>query len=299
MSKALLICPSSRPAVAELSQTVPLAAAPLLGENLVEYWLSHLALAGTKEVRILADDRPEQIVKVAGDGARWGLKVQVTAESRELSVAQAQIKYAREFPATEKHLTMVLDHFPGAPQWPLFPSHANLFSALTNWMPKAKTVDRVGVREAQPGIWLGLHAQISSEAQLRAPCWIGHYVYIGAGAVVGPMAIIEDRSFVEAGAEIVSSVIGPDTFVGRLAALRKSFAFGSTLVNWETDSVTHVLDAFLLCGLKRAPNAKASEKFLRRLFDLLFTEPQPQEDALQSIKTIETIGPINRQGGTT
>jgi NDP-sugar pyrophosphorylase family protein len=299
MSKALLICPSTRAGVPELSRTTPLAAAPLLGESLLEYWLSHLALAGVKEVRILADDRPEQISKVAGDGARWGLKVEVTPEVREFTPAQAQIKYASEFPATGQNLIAVIDHFPGAQQWPLFTNHVDLFTALMLWMPRAKTMDRVGVREVRPGIWLGLHAQVSPDAQLRGPCWIGQHVYVGAHTVVGPNAIIEDRSFLEAGAEIVHSVIGPDTFVGRLAALQKSFAWGSTLVNWETDSVIQVPDAFLLCGLKRAPNAKSSEKFLYRLFDLLFTEPQPQVDPLDTIKTIETIKPINEQGGAT
>lgn len=299
MSKALLICPSAREAVAELSQATPLAVTPLLGQSLVEYWLSYLASAGVKEVRILAADRPEHVSKLVRDGARWGLKVEVTPESRELTAAQAQIKYASEFPATAQNFITVLDHFPGASQCPLFTSHANLFSALAQWMPKAKTVDRVGVREVQPGIWLGLHAQVSPEAQLRAPCWIGQHVYIGARAMVGPTAIIEDRSFIEAGAEIIRSAIGPDTFVGRLAALQKSFAWGSTLVNWETASVTRVPDAFLLCGLKRSTNAKSSEKFLRRLFDLLFTEPQPQVDALETIKTIETIKPMNEQGGLT
>jgi NDP-sugar pyrophosphorylase family protein len=285
--------------VPELSQTAPLAATPLLGESLVEYWLSHLALAGVKEVRILADDRPELISKVAGDGARWGLKVEVTPEVRELTPAQAQIKYASELPATGQNLIAVLDYFPGAQQWPLFTSHVDLFTALMLWMPKAKTMDRVGVREVRPGIWLGLHAQVSPDAQLRAPCWIGQHVHVGARAVIGPNAVIEDRSFIEAGAEIVNSVIGPDTFVGRLAALQKSFAWGSTLVNWETDSVIQVPDAFLLCGLKRAASARSSEKFLHRLFDLLFTEPQPQVDGLESMNTIETIKPINGQGGAT
>ncbi|HLX71911.1 MAG TPA: hypothetical protein VKV04_20025 [Verrucomicrobiae bacterium] len=293
MSKALLICPSQRSGVPELSQTAPLAATPLLGQSLVEYWLSHLALAGVKEVRILADDRPEQISKVAGNGARWGIKVEVTPELRELTAAQAQIKYASEFPATGQNLIAVLDHFPGAQEWPLFTSHADFFVAMMRWLPKAKTMDRVGVRELRPGIWIGLHAQVSPEAQLRAPCWIGQHVYVGARATVGPNAAIEDRSFVESGAEIVNSLIGTDTFVGRLAALQKSFAWGNTLVNWETDSVIQVPDAFLLCGLKRAANAKSSEKFLRRMFDLLFTEPQPEVDALESIK------PINGQGGAT
>jgi len=283
MSKALLICPSARSAVTELSQTTPLAAAPLLGESLVEYWLTHLALSGVKDVRILADDRPEYISNLVANGARWGLTVEVTPEARELSVAQAAIKYVREFPATAPNAITMMDHFPGAPQFPLFNDHAGLFTGLMEWMPKAKTIDRVGMKEVQPGIWIGLHAQVSPEAKLRGPCWIGQHTYVGAGAVIGPMAVIEDRSFIEAGAEIVSSVIGPETFVGRLATLQKSFAYGNTLVNWETESVTQVADAFLLCGLRRPVNGKASEKLLRRLLDLLFADQRPSVDPLETI----------------
>src|SRR6185437_15669805 len=120
MSKALLICPSERPAVAELSRLAPLAAAPFLGETLLEYWLTHLALGGFKEVHILADDRPDEIRRVVGTGARWGLKVEVTNEVRELTAAQAQIKYAAELPATGQSHVYVLEYFPGEPDAPLF-----------------------------------------------------------------------------------------------------------------------------------------------------------------------------------
>src|SRR4029077_6558508 len=101
----VLICPSARPTV-HLASFAPLAAIPLLGECLVEYWLTHLARSGVREVKILAGDRPEQIATIAGDGTRWGLKVEIIAESRELTPSQVQIKYASDRNA-------VLDHFPG------------------------------------------------------------------------------------------------------------------------------------------------------------------------------------------
>jgi NDP-sugar pyrophosphorylase family protein len=283
MTKALLICPSDRPAVNQLSRLSPLAAAPLLGESLLEYWLTHLALAGVTEVRILANDRPGEISKIAANGARWGLKVEVTTEARELTAAQAQIKYAADFPVTASDQIFVLDHFPRESDSPIFASYADLFAALVRWMPRANTIDRVGVREIQPGVWVGRHAHVSPEAQLCAPCWIGNHVFVGPKCVIGPNAILEDRSFVEGGAEIVNSVIGPDTFVGKLAALRQSFAWGNALVNWKSDSVTQVQDAFLMCALRRQANAKSSEKFLHRLFELLFTEPRPEVDPLETI----------------
>jgi NDP-sugar pyrophosphorylase family protein len=285
MSKALLICPSERPAVTELSRLSPLAAMPLLGQSLLEYWLTHLALAGFKEVHILADDRPELISKIAGTGARWGLKVEVTAEVRELTVAQAQIKYAAELPASAPASITVLEHFPGEPDCPLFTSYSNFFAGLARWMPKAKTIDRVGVTEVQPGIWIGRHAHVSPQAQLHAPCWIGRNAIVGANCVIGPMAVLEDRAFVEGGAEIVNSIVGPDTFVGKLAALRRSLALGNTLVNWQTNSVAQITDAFLMCGLRRQPT---SEKFLRRVLELLFSEPRPDVGSLET-DPLETI----------
>lgn len=289
MSKALLICPSERPAVAELSRVAPLAAVPLLGQSLLEYWLTHLALGGSKEVHVLANDRPEYIKKLIGNGARWGVKVEVTAEVRELTAAQAQIKYAAEAPATAANSIVVLEHFPGEPDCPLFDSYSNFFAGLARWMPKAKMIDRVGVREIQPGIWIGRHAQVSPEAQLNAPCWIGQHTFVGANCVIGPMAILEDRSFVEGGAEIVNSIIGPDTFVGKLAALRRSLALGNMLVNWQTNSLAQITDAFLMCALRRQPT---SEKFLRRVLELLFSEPKPESGPLAT----DPLESINQQG---
>ena len=280
MSKALLICPSDRPAVAEFSRLGPLAAAPLLGQSLLEYWLTHFALAGINEVHLLADDRPEEIRKLVGNGGRWGLKIDVTEEVRELPAAQAQIKYAAEFDSSAPHNVSVLDHFPGEPNSPIFSSYANLYAGIVRWMPRANTIDRMGFREVHPGIWIGRHAHVSPDAQLCAPCWIGQHVFVGAKSVIGPNAVLEDRSFVEGGAEIASSVIGSDTFVGKLAALRQSFAWGNTLVNWQNESMTQVSDAFLMCALKRQPK---SEKFLSRLFELLFAEPKPGVDPLETV----------------
>src|SRR2546430_7133620 len=146
--KVLLICPSEQPAVRLLGQTAPLAAMPLLGQSLVEYWLTELACSGIKEVLILCDDRPEQLRALVGNGARWGLAVEVIAESRELSPAQALLKYEHILdPAMAQNSIVVLDHFPGLSEYPLFNSFLGWFEALHAWMPRAKTVDRVGGRE--------------------------------------------------------------------------------------------------------------------------------------------------------
>jgi len=60
---------------------------------LVEYWLSHLAEAGAKEVLILAPDRPEQVRRVVEDGAA-GVEGRGRPESRELTVDEAAANIA-------------------------------------------------------------------------------------------------------------------------------------------------------------------------------------------------------------
>jgi NDP-sugar pyrophosphorylase family protein len=249
--KTLLICPGNREAVAPLAEACPLSNVPILGKTLIEYWLEHLAQCGATHVCILATDRPQQVRTLVGDGARWGLHVEVLPEVRELAVAEARAKFISRdesawLPAPDDvHL---MDHLPELPERPLFTSYACWFAALQAWMPHAATPDRIGVRQIRPGVWAGLHTQISPDAELHAPSWIGENVHIGPGAVIGPWSVLETGAYVEGEAEIAGSMIGPATFVGKLTEVRHSIAWGSTLVNWKLDSCIKVADAFLLCG---------------------------------------------------
>jgi NDP-sugar pyrophosphorylase family protein len=266
--KLLLICPSNRASVPLLAESAPLATVPLLGQSLLEYWLAHIACSGAKEAIVLADDRPAYVRAIAGDGARWGLNVSVIEESRELTPAQALLKYEKELGAeAAQNRIIVLDHFPNTPEKPLFTGYAAHFQCLVEWMSHARTPDRVGVKELMPGIYTDLRAHVSADAKLRAPCWLGKNVYVGAGATVGPMSIVEDGSFIESGALVSHSFVAPNTFVGKLAELSASFALGDTLVNLKTSSVTKVPDNFLLSAL-RQPRPPQAAGFFDRLTEL-------------------------------
>lgn len=266
--KNLLICPSNRSSAPLLAESAPLAAVPLLGQSLLEYWLAHVACSGVKEVIVLADDRPAYIRSIAGNGARWGLSVTIIEESRELTPAQALSKYDKDLgPDSSHNGIIVLDHFPNLPEQQLFTNYASHFKSLLSWMSRARTPDRVGVKELRSGIYADLRAHISADAKLQAPCWLGKNVYVGAGASVGPMTIVEDGSFIESGALVSDSFVGPDTFVGKFAELTESFAQGETLVNLRTGSVAKVPDNFLLSAL-RQPRPPQSGRLLGRLADL-------------------------------
>jgi len=249
---AILICPADREAVATLEEIAPLATLPLLGCSVTEYWLEHLAKRGAKEVLVLATDRPEQVRALVGNGARWGLRVEVLPEMRELTPAEALAKYEHILEDPFKpEAVMLMDHLPELPDRLLFNSYADWFAALAMLLWRGSPHCRIGLREIQPGVWAGMHTHIAPTARLQAPCWIGENVRIGPDAVIGPMAIIEDKVWVEAGSEISGSFVGPETFIGERLELKNSLTWGNNLINWKTNSCLRVSDLFWLCTLGR------------------------------------------------
>jgi NDP-sugar pyrophosphorylase family protein len=250
--KHILICPSERPSVGFLAQSVPLVAVPVLGQNLLSYWMEALSGRGAKEVLVLATDRPEFVRSVLGDGSRWGLRVQVQAELKELSAEAAAAQFTgqgTEASAAEPDKIIVLDHWPGMEGAPLFRSYRDWFNAVLAWMPQAAKQTQIGLREIQPQIWCGRRTSIAPNAVLKAPCWLGDHVRIKTDAVIGPEAILEDGVVIDSAAEVRSSLVGPDTFVGGLTRVEGSIAWGSTLIDWRSGSCTQVPDPFLLCAL--------------------------------------------------
>src|SRR5215468_3423657 len=113
--KTVLICPSERPAVAFLAQTVPVVSVPLLGESLLNYWMQWLAEQRATEVMLLATDRPEQVRSIVGEGARWGTRVEVWPELHEPSLNDAVTKFFDGNTAAAADHVFVLDHCPGFP----------------------------------------------------------------------------------------------------------------------------------------------------------------------------------------
>lgn len=266
--KAILICPAERSAMALVSGELPLANMCLLGQTLLEYWLSHFSARAAESVLVLANDRPELAAPLVASGARWGLSARIAIERRELTPSQALLKYGAEMKSgAEAPVIEVLDHFPKLSQHPLFNSYGGLFEGLQAWIPRAVTPDRVGMRQVRPGIWISSSARISPQARLQAPCWVGQHVVVGPGAILGPGTMVEDGAVIGGSAEILASWIAPHTFVGRLARVTQSIASGNQLVNWQTGSVTSVPDPFVLSSLGHA-RPRGPRTWIGRLAEL-------------------------------
>lgn len=241
--KMVLICPGERPALSALTRGKPLVLVPVLGKTVLEHWLEYATCQGFKEVILSVSDSLAQVQGLVGEGGRWGLQVEVRREVREFSLEEAQEKYGVD-------RVVLMDQVPQLRGQPLFESYAGYMAALQRLMEKQLIPSLIGLKEIRPGVWVGHRSRIASDAQLLAPCWIGENVWIESGAVIGPGAIVENRSYIDRGAAVKDSLVGPDTFVGEGTDILQSLAWGSALVSWRMNSCLLVPDPWLLCGLR-------------------------------------------------
>lgn len=268
--KALVICPDRRPETAFLARKGPLALVRVLGPSLLSHWLTFLADRGAKQVIILASDRPDQVRTVVGYGERWGLKIELSTEPRELTPEEARTRFRPE-PGTwlaAPDDIVVADRLPGLRAQPLFQGHAEFFATLRAWLPHAAP-HRVGAREIAPGAWVGLNCKVDPTARLQAPCWLGDNVWVREGAIIGPDAYIENSAMIDHHAEVTQSWVGPSTYVGAMTLVRASLAWADGLLNHENGSFTEVTDAFLLSNLRGEQGFQRSSSWPGRILALL------------------------------
>lgn len=270
-TKSLLICPDVREPVAFLSRMHPLALTPFLGKPLLDHALTWLADQGAEEIVVLASDRPEEIREFVQGGEAWGVRINVVAESAELSVEAAR---ERHVPADaddwlpKPNDVRVLDRLPQVSDRPILESYSSWRQGLEECLPEFSK-QHVGAREISPGVWIGLNAEVNPAARLTPPVWIGDHCWVEAKAAIGPNAYVEAGSMVDDGATIDDSWVASHTYVGRMTDVRNSFAAGNGLLNWRTGSAIEIVDAFLLCDLKDRHLTRKRSSVVGRLIALL------------------------------
>lgn len=264
--KVILICPSERHEIEQLSGATPLAAVPFFGETVLGCWMDHLASIGVTHAKILAADRVPKIRDAVSEGEKWGLKVEVSVEGLEPSIAEARKRHkVDEGWMPEPNDVLMVDRLPWEGGVPMFESYGSFFAACKQMLDRIEPGFRVGMKQLQPGVWVGRGSVIAPSAKITGPCWIGRGVHVGPNAVIGAYSIIEDEVFVDETAEIEQAWIGPETFVGGLTRVHESLAWGATLINWRSGSHIQVPDPFLLSSIEQARTAVKSLLLPRRL----------------------------------
>lgn len=237
MMNVILNCSVDDSAVPALARKRPLGLAPFLGATVLEHALAGLAAQGVKRVCLEVSDHAEEFRRVVGRGEAWGLELAIVTET----AVPENFSQAR---------ALTLDTLPQLPERPLWRSYLDWYGAQLTLLP-VLAAQRVGMREIEGGVFVGLRSQVAPDARLIGPCWIGANVFIGPRAVVGPGTVIEDGCYVDTGAEISGSIIGPQNYIGAFTEIRDSFAWGNELLRLETGSLTVVADRFLLGEVQR------------------------------------------------
>lgn len=258
--KAVLICPADRPAATFLARQYPLALVPILGRSLLDLWLSEMANRGATRVLVLAADRPDDIRRSIGRGEAWGLAVEVLPETREPSIDAVRDRY-------KQHEVFVIEGLP--------PSGPSIWTSPTQWfhqmialIPLA-AASRVGYRELSRGVWIHRRARVSPNARLEGPCWIGQNAWVGSRAEILAGSVVEDNSYIDEGAEVSASWVGPGTYVGAFTKIRNSLAWGHGLYHVESHSFVEVTDSFLMCGIGSMARQPTAGGFIGRLLALI------------------------------
>lgn len=259
--KTILICPSERHELEQLTGTRPLAALPLFGEPVLDLWLANLSATGVKNVKVLAADRCDQIKRIVGSGEKWGIEATVCSEAIEPTTSEARKRH-KPADATgflpEPEDVQVVDHLPWDDSYPMFAGYQQWYDCCRSMLHRIQPGFRVGMRQLKPGVWVGRETQIAPSAKIEGPCWIGRGVHIGPNATIGPNVIIEDQTFIDETAELTEAWVGPQTFVGALTQVKGSLAWGHMLINHRTGSHIVVPDPFLLSSVEQARTAVKS-----------------------------------------
>jgi mannose-1-phosphate guanylyltransferase/phosphomannomutase len=74
--------------------------------------------------------------------------------------------------------------------------------------------------EMAPGVFLAEGAEVDPDADLAAPCLVGRYAKVEAGARIGPLTVLGSNVVVKGGAELERTVVHDNAFVGPHTSLR-------------------------------------------------------------------------------
>lgn len=236
---ATIICPDDTNGVPALARQAPLVLAPFLGRTVLEYALQALAAEGFRSVTIAGGTETDKISKAVSQGAPWGLEIRFQ-------------DFTNPAVASPSARVLHLDELPQLSGHELWKSYGHWHAAQIRLLSAAAR-ERVGMREIAPGVFAHLRARIASGVTFTGPCWIGDHVRIQSGCVIGAETVIEDGSYLDSGAEVARSIVGPATYIGAFMELRNSFAWENRLLNLDTGAFTVLQDRILLSKVRPCP----------------------------------------------
>ena len=123
-------------------------------------------------------------------------------------------------------------------------------------------------READPGIWLARNVKLHPTAQLVPPVYVCENCSIGAGAELGPDAVIGKDCILDDHSHVANAVIFPSSYVGAVN-LEDVIVDKNRLINVRLGGAAEIDDYFLISGLSDSQFFPWTARLFARLVALL------------------------------
>lgn len=104
-------------------------------------------------------------------------------------------------------------------------------------------------REISHGVWISRNATAHPSAKLSPPVFVGENSHLGAGARIGPFAVISGNCIVDEDSTVRDAVICPNTYVGEKIDLKDVVVEKNWMFNVRIGTEVTVTDSFILGGL--------------------------------------------------
>ena len=121
-------------------------------------------------------------------------------------------------------------------------------------------------RETTPGVKLGSHSTLRSDAIKAVPVLIGSRCRIAKSADLSGNVVVSDDVVIDSRAVLRSAVIMPHSYVGELVELDHAIVAGNRLIHVDAGVVATVTDNFLLATLHPEIIAERLRNFADRVF---------------------------------
>lgn len=124
-------------------------------------------------------------------------------------------------------------------------------------------------RSVALGLLVGRQSKVSPRSIRHGCALIGSHCRVDATAAFHGDVVVSDNVLIDRDAELCSSVVLPNTYIGQLVEIRNAIVRGSDLIRVDTGASLHVNDTFLIANLSEAGAGEYLLRPLNRLFALL------------------------------
>ena len=124
-------------------------------------------------------------------------------------------------------------------------------------------------REVEEGVWLCRNVSLHPTARLEPPVYVGQNCRIGAGASLGPNAVIGHDSVLDARCVVRDATIFPGSYVGEALELEGSIVDRNVLINVEIGASVSIVDDFILGSIGDQAFSRAVQGAWSRVCGLL------------------------------